>query len=453
MYKESVDVLYIHPTQKPNNTLYGIMPMGVIGLINELHKCDILIKGYNMAIEKYIDEKISAEDILKNMKYKILLVDLHWYEHSYNTIQIALISKRLNPDIPVIIGGYTSTIFADEIMKKYNCVDYIICGDSEVPIVKLVKCLLMGDKQELKNIPNIWYRDSGKIYSSKYKWVASSIDDIDFVDYDWIENSKFVPYITTEGVKKIVPSYWLCIARGCKYDCSYCCGGNHNMEKLFHRCNILLRKPEVIANDILKLTKKNICHICFSHDPQMFGFDFYKKLFYCIRQLKIKPGMYLECFQLPTKGFIDEILLTFDVENIILVISPISGNEFVRKKNGKLFSNSSFIDILQYIKKNRIRLQLYYTQNLYKETKDEFWDTYNQIKYIHDGLGLSKRCFFYQPIVIDPLAGMREYENIKVFYHTFEDYYRYCASNLPNYGWCDEGELSLEEKESYFKRI
>lgn len=155
------DVLYIHPTQRPDNTNYGIMPMGIIALLNEIEKLGFSVYGINIAIEKHVDKKFNIRDKLKKIQYRILLVDLHWYEHSYSAIEIARISKEFYPDTPIILGGYTSTIYAEEIMRHFQYIDYIVEGDSDYPLPELVRTLL--SKKEMANVisvPNIWFRSS-----------------------------------------------------------------------------------------------------------------------------------------------------------------------------------------------------------------------------------------------------------------------------------------------------
>ena len=455
------EVLYIHSTKDPRkhpqgNTYYGIMPMGIIGILNTLIKNGVSVLGVNIAIEKALDPDFDIGEFLSGINYKILLTDLHWYEHSFGTLYIAEQSKKIHPLSWVIIGGYTSTIYAEEILTNFNCVDYITVGDCDKPLPELVYKLLSEKMTEINTIPNLVYRNNNITVRSKIKWIQESISTIDFVNTDFFWHSEYIPYITTTGAKKIASHYWLLIARGCKYNCSYCCGANSNMNDLFQRCNILLRSPKEIANDFNYLTEHGIKRICPSHDIQMFGSDFYCELFHEIGKQKTRPGMYLECFQLPDEKFLDAISEVFDLDNLVLAISPISGNEQLRKSNGKLFSNKRFIEILEYIKQKRIRLQLYYTLNIYGETKQQFLDTYNQMSYIINEMGLAKKSVFYQSVIIDPLAGMRNIEGIDVKYNSFMDYYSYCL--LPenvnlNTGFDDNADLTTEEKRKKFIEI
>ena len=123
------DVLYIHSTRNPigkDDMKFAIMPMGIIGILNNFKSKNIEVIGINYAIEKTVDSSFEILDLLNNIEYKILMTDLHWYEHSFGAMYVAEQSKKAKPDIPVIIGGYTSTIFAQEIMQNFDCVDFIV---------------------------------------------------------------------------------------------------------------------------------------------------------------------------------------------------------------------------------------------------------------------------------------------------------------------------------------
>ena len=98
---------------------------------------------------------------------------------------------------------------------------------------------------------------------------------------------------------------------------------------------------------------------------------------------------------------------------------------------------------------NGIPLQLYYTLNLVGESKLQFQDTMVQMSLLHNMFKLSNRNVLYQRVVIDPLAGMRDFDGIDVKYNTFMDYYNYCQSERPGYeitGFEDNGEVPNEEK-------
>ena len=453
------DVLYIHATKHPtgeDKLKYAIMPMGIIGILNDLRSRGVQVLGMNYAIEKALDPDFDLDQFLADTKYKVLLTDLHWYEHSLGAMYTVERSKAVHPQIPTVIGGYTTTIFAEEILENFPRVDYAVTGDSDLPMARLVDRLLGRSDQSPMDIPNLVFRSGGAVVRSATTWAQTDLDGIDFLPVDYFLHDEYIPVLSTKGITGRSQERWLCIARGCKFDCAYCCGGNHNMQALFRRCNVLTRSPEKVAEDFYRLTQMGIRRVSPSHDFQMFGKRYYQDIFARIRETSVKPGLYLECFQLPTKAYIDDMVQTFGAENMVLVISPISGNEQLRRENGKLFSNEDFYEIVSYILEKKIPLQLYYTLNLVGETRDQFYDTYFQLSYLRNVLGLDGRNVFYQRVVIDPLAGMRQFPEIDVQLNTFMDYYRYChipTGDFTNTGYTDNGQVPAEEKMQMYREL
>ena len=85
-------------------------------------------------------------------------VDLHWLPHAHGSVEIAKIVKRHHPDTPVIFGGLSSTYFHEE-LAGYDCVDFVMRGDStEEPIRQLLE-VLKGDG-DLSEVPNLTWKDA-----------------------------------------------------------------------------------------------------------------------------------------------------------------------------------------------------------------------------------------------------------------------------------------------------
>lgn len=452
------DILYIHSTKNPTNEdhmRYGIMPMGIIAILNSLRAKGYRVLGINMAIETFLDNDFNLQAMLKKTRYKVLLTDLHWYEHAFGAMYVAQVSKTVHPQIPVVIGGYTTTIYGKEILENFPAVDFAVTGDSDLPLSILVDHLIGTADTALEYIPNLIYRADGKVMVGEKKWVQTTLDELDFVPVDFVRHAEYVPYLAAGTVAtKGTPSRWICIARGCYYNCAYCCGAKDNMQALFGRCNVLKRSAEKVAADFIALAKKDQ-QVSPSHDLWMFGKEYYSEIFERIRQSGLKPAMYLELFQLPSKDFVDEVAKTFDPGKTILEISPVSGNEQLRKENGKHFSNDELYEIVKYILSKGIKIQLYYTVNVIGETKEQFEDTLFQMQYLHRVLKVPS--IFYQRVVIDPLAGMREWEGVNATYNTFMDYYRYCqfpySEKLTATGFSDQGAVPLDYKAKMYDVI
>ena len=173
---KKVDVLYIHPTRSLDNTFYSFMPMGIFALINMLISNGYTAYGINYGIEKSIDKDYSLVNDIKNIDYKVIMIDLHWYEHAYGAIEIANISKEINPSAPVIMGGLTSTIYSKEILENFNNVDYLLKGDSEKPLLDLMS-FLINNKGSLNDIENITYREKDLVIDKEL--TIQSVKDLE----------------------------------------------------------------------------------------------------------------------------------------------------------------------------------------------------------------------------------------------------------------------------------
>lgn len=433
-----MDILYIHPTKSLKDTKYSCIPVGVFALVNLLIQKGYKVEGINIGIENSIDDNYDLEQDLKNIDYKVLLIDLHWYEHSYGAIKAAEISKALYPDRLVIIGGYTTTIFAGEILERFECIDFAIKGDSEKPLSMLMDYLLLktGD---LDAIPNICYRNNESVIDKPITYCCDDMDALDFISNEFLRNNEFLYFTMPLGLKKVYKQFWLSIARGCAYNCTYCCGSRQNTKALFGREKIIRRTPEALANDIEKLLQKGVKVINPTHDFEMLGNAYYEKLFSLIRSKGIKPGLYLECFQLPSDEFLSEIFKTFDPKHTIIELSILSADEDVRYTNGKLFSNKEFFKTLDLLASNNIFIHIYYSLNLALDKKDSFEKTLYQIESILKSYPTTLFNIACRRVVLDPLAPMRGQKyNTASLLNSFMDYYNYCKSGDEEYiGYSD----------------
>ena len=100
-------VLYIHPSKRSGKdspdwvdffSFYALFPMGVIGIVNLLRENGIPVKGLNYAMEIDSDPNFDLESWLKGEAGAcLILIDLHWYEHSFGALEVAGICKKVFP--------------------------------------------------------------------------------------------------------------------------------------------------------------------------------------------------------------------------------------------------------------------------------------------------------------------------------------------------------------------
>jgi len=233
--EKKLDVLFVHPSISPKD---NYVPMGLIGLMNSLdcNKKGIFLKS------------ISKKQI-KNCK--IIIMDLHWYYQIYMVNILSNLIKKINPEIKIILGGYTSTILAESLIEKLN-IDYIIKGDAEKSFPILINSIL-NKKNNIKNIPNL----ISKEFKSKKKYVLNKKDynHNNCLNIDWFNDLKDVSIrFQKECVKykkvKRDPLYpFIPIFKGCKYNCEWCYGSKSLQKKICGR-GLIVRDPKYIVRDI-----------------------------------------------------------------------------------------------------------------------------------------------------------------------------------------------------------
>lgn len=178
-----------------------------------LNKCNKLSE---QAIEKIME--IVANSSL--VGFSLMSKDLN--------ILLPLINAIKKQNIPVMAGGVHPTALPKESLEF---VDFVCVGEGEEPLRLLYKALV--DKTNNFNIPNIGYKNDGKIIINPITYFNSSLDSLPFPDYVFRES-----YILTNGkdeIKKIPTqpeekskffagrdSFLFYSQRGCNFSCTYC---------------------------------------------------------------------------------------------------------------------------------------------------------------------------------------------------------------------------------------
>jgi radical SAM superfamily enzyme YgiQ (UPF0313 family) len=92
-------------------------------------------------------------------------------------LEVARIVKELHPQVPVILGGLSSSYFHRELIG-YPQVDYVLRGDStEPPLHQLLLALQSG--AAVDKIPNLTWKDAAGIHVNPLSFVPMSLDYVD----------------------------------------------------------------------------------------------------------------------------------------------------------------------------------------------------------------------------------------------------------------------------------
>ena len=461
-------VLYIHPAKQavgfdPSigavGRPYGVMPVGVAALINLLQENGMPVTGINLPLEKQLSPAFDLSAWLRRRPgVRVILIDMHWYEHCYGAISVARTCKEALPKAWTVIGGLSASGFAREILESCPEVDCVIRGDAERPLLELVQRLLQGPgagpgrggvipPQEgamtaplLGGVPNLSYREGGRIVETEQTYTATTedLDQLNFVDIDFLEHHDqyHVHEYIVSDLQRVrgtedTSGYrgrWLCNARGCKYECSYCGGCRSAHQALAGRKGIVVRSPAQMVEDLARLGGNGVIQASLSYDLAELGEAYWREFLSLLRDSGVRIGLYNEFFQLPDLSFIDEFVASVDLEHSCVALSPLSGSEKVRRLNGKYYNNEALFEVLDRLGEYGVSIFVYFSLNLPGEDERTMQESVALAERIYQLYPSSLLKILTSSHTMDPLSPMSvrpDKYGIDVSMSSFTDYYTY----------------------------
>lgn len=242
------DLLYIHPVF---HQLPGCIPSGVPGLINSIDESKLGLFSHEVTVDH-----IRAA--------RVIAMDVHWYFSLTPALALAEVYKKVNPEVKIVLGGYTADIYATKI-TACSKVDYILKGDTELPFKLLVQALLHGG--DISQIPNTVSRDFSTDIS--YKLDSEYFSELDYGNYDWFPSKLEQTEEPVDMGLLFAGCYnfpFIPVFRGCPYPCEFCYGGRDNNKTLFGR-NMVTRTAESVMRDMVRCSDDHrITGVGFGHD-------------------------------------------------------------------------------------------------------------------------------------------------------------------------------------------
>ncbi|MBS7652598.1 radical SAM protein [Candidatus Bathyarchaeota archaeon] len=444
-----VDFLFIHPATHCRSSdpigrdlvTFLVMPLGTIALADLLNRNGYSAVVYHTGIEQIQERGFRVEDIFKIYEPRVVGIDLHWFVHSYDAVRIAGIAKQ-NSNARVVLGGFTASYFAEEILNRFECIDMVIRGDAERPLLELMRHL---EDEEFNEVPNLVYRENGIIKRSENKFVAG-VDDLRELDYTSLgilhnherycrlisQSGDLDPYPWRVSVKRHT---WLPLGRGCSVDCSYCGGGRKAHQLITGRAEPIFHPKQQVLETLSKFEELGFDSVYMDFDPYP-DRRYYHELFEMIRREDIDISAQFLLWSLSDKSFIRDFRRTFNPLYSTLTVSPESGSEEVRMKNkGFYYTNDELTRWLEDAKEEAIPIEVYFSTGLSWETPETFEDTIRLGEKMIERYPIAS--IACNPLVLEPASPRYiapEDFGLRIKFRSFLDYYerfRRLAIGLP----------------------
>lgn len=417
----------------PSSSIFDMYPIGFTSIAGYLERFGFKVKIINLAERMLHNRHFDVEKKIRNLQASAFGIDLHWLPHAQGSIEIAKLVKRYHPDIPVIFGGLSATYYHSELMR-YNCVDFVMRGDStEKPMLWLMEEIKTGS-MNLSLVPNLTWKRLGQVTVNPLSAPPTNLDDIDIPDYRYAVRSVFrywslldvVPY---EGWLKY-PSTALLTMRGCTQNCSLCGGSRSAYASNCERSKPAMRSPAKLIQDIEFIQRFSRTPIFVIGDIRQGGTKYVDDFLDRVASLQPKNELVFELFWHAEDEFLSKI--EHSVPKYSLEITLESADENIRQENGKFSSSNQDVirTIHSALEHGCRKLDIFFMVGLPHQTSESALRNIDFCEEIHRACGMDKRLFYFAaPLApfLDPASRAFEHPEefgIKRLATTLEEHIR-----------------------------
>jgi radical SAM superfamily enzyme YgiQ (UPF0313 family) len=157
-------------------------------------------------LAKLFDKKQQVVDAIIKEKPDVIALSVFSDNYQWSLDLVRRVKEKYQ-DFVTVWGGIHPTSVPEEVIKRDE-VDFLIEGDGELPMTKLLHALENGKKFD--DVPNLWFKKDGKVYPGKHTFLNDG-PNFPIPDKNVFEN--FIP----------MEEYYLTVTnKGCIQKCSFC---------------------------------------------------------------------------------------------------------------------------------------------------------------------------------------------------------------------------------------
>ncbi len=364
----------------------GFFPMGLVCLASAVRQRghDVQIfdgeKGDEVKIVNYLGAKKSyqlyldaldtpehpawkkIEQLIRDQEPQLLGLSCSTVKFD-STLRIAEIAKKINPDLPVVMGGVHPTVMPEQALKP-GLIDFVIRGEGETTFTELVDAI--SGQGDFGKIDGLSYIKDGKIIHNKKRDYIINLDSLPQLDRSLLAD---VSQYDSEDMGLMMGS------RGCPFECTYCASNNMWSRRVRYRSadNILAEMQAVHK-------KYGTTQFSFEDD----SFTSNKKLITEFCEKKIAAGFNVKWSAITRINLLTDELISImkkaGLNHIRVGIE--SGSDKILKDTKKGMSVESYRSGAQLIRKHKIYWSAYFMLGLPSETREDILATIDLMKEI-----------------------------------------------------------------------
>ena len=355
----------------PSTPVFEMYPIGFTTIASHLESKGYEVRIANIASRMLASERFDPERFVKSVDASVFGIDLHWMPHVQGALELARMVKEHHPDKPVVLGGFSSSYYHDELVRTYPQVDHVLRGDStERPFELLLQSLEKG--VSLDRVPNLTWKEDGRVRVNPLSHVPENLDEV-VIDYGLLVR-KVLRYRDLTGHLpyadwKSNPMSIAVAVRGCTHNCLNCAGSCDSFGRYLGRSRPAYRSPELLAEDIARAEEYVKGATFVVGDIRQAGKDYAHQFLKELRSRDVDNEVVVELFTPASKEFADEVAAS--VDRFSVQMSPETHDESVRKAQGKPYTNHGMEKSIEaFVNAGCGRFDLFFMIGLPLQTKE-----------------------------------------------------------------------------------
>jgi B12-binding domain/radical SAM domain protein len=396
----------------PSSTVFEMYPLGFLTIASFLHDRGMSVRIVNLALRMMNSRRFDVPRFLALLKPKAVGIDLHWLPHAHGALEVARIVKELHPEVPVIMGGLSSSYYHRELIG-YRQVDYVLRGDStEPPLHQLLLALKSG--APVDNIPNLTWKDSVGVHVNPLTFVPQTLDYVDLRPDLMVEM-----VMRYRDLESTLPfnGWWnnpittVFTVKGCAFECVTCGSSHTTCTHLTKRQKPVYRGPASLVANMEAISRLTHGPILLVGDVLMAGPEHAAEVLERLSRAKLANEIVFEFFALPPASFLRDIDRC--VRHWSMEFSPESHSQAVRDaQEGEAgYTTEDMESIIEEAVRLRCtRIDIFFMIGLPAQTLQSVRDTVEYCGHLFQ-LGDKRLSCFISPMgpFIDP--GSRGFED------------------------------------------
>lgn len=201
-------------------------------------------EGLEVNARDYLTLGLTEKELLKDIEgYDLLIAETSTLTFS-NDIKICkLIKKKTN--CKIALCGAHATIFPEEILENYDCVNYILIGEYDETAKEL--CGKLKKKQSLKKVLGLACREKGKVIVNQRRPLIKNLDSLPFPARHFFPMDRY-----NDAFCRNYPNMTMISSRGCPYRCIFCLEPN----VIFGQSGYRFRSAKNVVDEMQETIKK-----------------------------------------------------------------------------------------------------------------------------------------------------------------------------------------------------